>query len=455
MTIKPRVEASLMPQISKTARGYPIRGTSLLASLGVHGTLIGLLWILPSGESKRPIYDELIRPKEHNITYYDFRKPLPDVTPSKPKVRSPQPRGSEVSKQTIIATSPKAKSEKQLIFTPAPKLELPQDLPAQDLVMKAASSILALPAPPKEPPKQLKSFQPPPRAVQEPKLTPQAALPPPPIISASAGARVPIRTGPVVLAPPPLPQPPSLDGTNDVNIAVANLDIIAKSLPAIPDGARPAQFSKAPTKGPEASGDADDSSLKVPDLTIRRDKTAPAKAPAEPPAMRTILYSDRVRGIPLTGLSVPLRPANRTIPAAIDARFRGRNVYTTVIPIEHLPTYSGDWIVWFAEQEAKPGETPLMRAPVPFKKVEPVRDPPPANQATRRVQVAAKLDKSGKLNGVSVVTAAIPGLAEAVIEDVTSWEFKPATRNGLAVDVEVVIEIPFNFLPLPTNSTQP
>jgi TonB family protein len=171
--------------------------------------------------------------------------------------------------------------------------------------------------------------------------------------------------------------------------------------------------------------------------------------------MRTILYLDRVRGIPVTGLSVPLRPSTRTIPAAIDARFRGRNVYTTVIPIENLPAYTGDWILWFAEPEAKPGETPLVRAPIPFRKVEPVTDPPPANQAGRRVQVAATLDKNGKLKKVSVVTAPVPGLAEAVMTDVTSWEFKPATRNGVAVEVEVVIEIPFNGPRVLTNNTQP
>ena len=230
------------------ARRYPIRPTSLLASVAAHGALIGLLWILPSSESKTPIYDELIRPQEHKIIYYDFRKPLPEVSPSKPILRSKQSRGSEVSKQTIIATSPQAKSEKQLIWTPAPKLELPQDLPAEDLVMKAAPTILALPAPPKEPAKPPKVFQPPIRAAQEPKLPPQTALPPPPTISTPTGPQVPMRSGLAVLPPPPLPEPPSLDGTSNVNIAVANLNIIEKSLQAPPDGARPAQFSKAPPK---------------------------------------------------------------------------------------------------------------------------------------------------------------------------------------------------------------
>jgi len=455
MTIKIRVGASSTHQFRWKRSGYPLRLTSLLASLGVHGSLIGLLWILPSSESKTPIYDELIRPQEHKIIYYDFRKPLPEVSPSNPILRSKQSRGSELSKQTIIATSPQAKSEKQLIWTPAPKLELPQDLLAQNLILKAAPPILSLPAPPKEPAKPPKAFHPPIRAVQEPKLTPQTALPPPPAISTAMGPRFPIRTGLAALPPPPLPEPPSLDGTSNVNIAVANLNIIEKSLPAPPEGARPAQFSKAPTRGPETSGEGDDASLKVPNLTIRRDESAPAKAPREPPAMRTILYLDRVRGIPVTGLSVPLRPSTRTIPAAIDARFRGRNVYTTVIPIENLPAYTGDWIVWFAEQDAKPGETPLVRAPIPYRKVEPVTAPPAGRQAGRRVQVAATLDKNGKLNKVSVVTAVVPGLKEAVMADVTSWEFKPATRNGVAIDVEVVIEIPFNGPPVLANSTLP
>ena len=262
------------------------------------------------------------------------------------------------------------------------------------------------------------------------------------------------RNGIAILPPPPPAEPPSLD-LGDVNVAIANLNVVEKSLPELPAGARPGQFSKAPIKGPDASGDISDSSLKVPDLVIRRDKGASAKGPEETHTMRTILYLDRVRGIPMTGLSVPLRPANRTIPAAIDARFRGRNVYTIVIPIENLPPYTGDWIVWFAELEAKPGETPLVRAPIPFRKVEPVRDPAPKNQPTRRVQVAAKLDKNGKLNAVSVVTAAIPGLAEAVTEDVRSWEFKPATRNGVPVEIEAVIEIPFNGPPVLANASQP
>ncbi|MBZ5634651.1 MAG: energy transducer TonB [Acidobacteriia bacterium] len=181
------------------------------------------------------------------------------------------------------------------------------------------------------------------------------------------------------------------------------------------------------------------------------DRANSDKAPEGTRATRVVIYAERVQNLPTASLSVPLRPATRMIPPAVDVKFRGKNVYAIVIPIENMPVYGGDWIVWFAEKEPKPGETPLVRAPIPFRKVEPA-DPPSTNRTSQRVQVAALLEKSGKLSTVSVVTSAVPGLAEAVIQDITSWEFKPATRNGVAIDVEVVIEIPFNA---PSSSNMP
>ena len=59
--------------------------------------------------------------------------------------------------------------------------------------------------------------------------------------------------------------------------------------------------------------------------------------------------------------------------------------------------------------------------------------------------VAGILEKDGKITSVSLLTTTALPFEVAVIRDVTSWEFKPATRNGTPVDVDVVIEIPFNL----------
>ena len=132
----------------------------------------------------------------------------------------------------------------------------------------------------------------------------------------------------------------------------------------------------------------------------------------------------------------------------LEARFRGRNVYTIVIPIENMQTYTSDWIVWFAEHEPKQGETPVMYAPLPLLKREAIEDPG-APRVKQRLQIGATVGKDGKLDGVTVLSSRPAPLAQAAVQDLTSWEFKPATRNGAPIDVDIVLEIPFNVVVQP------
>jgi hypothetical protein len=213
----------------------------------------------------------------------------------------------------------------------------------------------------------------------------------------------------------------------------------------LPNGTRPGDFSKAPLVGDAATGEVK-GALSVPDLSIREDR-GKVEPPHVDPSRKTVLYAEKVRSIPVTTLSVPLRPASRTIPRQIDARFQGRFVYTMVVPIENLPDYSGDWILWFAEQEQKPGNSPLMRAPIPLRKVEPVETVLPGARTEFRIQIAAVIRKDGKIDGISLLRNTGPTFAQAVIQDLASWDFKPATRDGTPVDVDVILEIPFSFPP--------
>jgi hypothetical protein len=159
------------------------------------------------------------------------------------------------------------------------------------------------------------------------------------------------------------------------------------------------------------------------------------------------MYADKVRSVPVSTLSVPLRPGSRTIPRAIDARFQGRDVYTMVIPIENLPRYSGDWILWFAERDHREGDRPSLRSPIPLRKVEPLEEPLAGTRSEFRVQIVALIKSDGKIESISLLRNMAPALEQAVIQDVASWEFKPAMRDGTPVDVDVVIEIPFSLPP--------
>ena len=97
----------------------------------------------------KPIYDELIKPEEKKIVWYSPpKKKLPDVSAQQRIGTFPTPRAPQKSALAIIATAPKPKSVKQFIWQPVPKVEIHQDLPAPNLIARAAMSIPAPPPPP-------------------------------------------------------------------------------------------------------------------------------------------------------------------------------------------------------------------------------------------------------------------------------------------------------------------
>lgn len=198
----------------------------------------------------------------------------------------------------------------------------------------------------------------------------------------------------------------------------------------------------APKTGEPSSGTPAPSAVVVPNLTVR-DPEPPSKPKPEPPKSNTVIYAERVRAGASGTFTVPLRPSNRSIPRAIDARFPGRNVYTVLIPIENLPAYGGDWILWFAEVEPLPGQTPSVRAPVPVRKLE----VPEANRDTKdtRLQLSATLGVDGKWSAVTVISNVPAEQQEWALEDLQAWEWKAATRNGVPIAIDAIIEIPFRF----------
>lgn len=229
-------------------------------------------------------------------------------------------------------------------------------------------------------------------------------------------------------------------GNANADLAIATLHPAERPDRSVPEGERPARFAEAPVKGPLSTGEA--SGISVPNLTLREDPNKPADLSTS--KFTTVLYAEAVRNIPTATLSAPLRPASRMIPRTIEDLFRGRYVYTLVIPIENLPVYQGDWIVWFAEKNQGPGNSPLMRAPVPFRKLEPVGGAVRRNETEQRLQFAGTITREGKIERISMLTKAGSAIEKTVIQDLASWNFKPATRDDLPVDVDVVVEIPFN-----------
>jgi len=493
----------------RARRGYRVQPTSFVLSILFHAVVVAGLLLMPRADSeeqahKRPIYEELIQPDAKKIVWYHVPKPLPEVSAAERIGTFPKPRAPEKADVAIIATAPNPKSAKQFIWQKVPKIEIHQDLPAPNLIARAAMAIPAPPPPPEpkpridkpetqgvkspqanispptpngdvnkaqqldaqpvEIPKPRKAFVPPPPSQRPPRLAipVQTADVPLPDVSVAgaptARAALPDGIGTAGLskgAPPPPNAPPgpaNAAGNGKVDIAVVGLHPNDKG--PVPDGSRAGQFARAPTVGELATGEVT-GGVGVPNLTIHDDRTA-VPPPHVDPARKIVLYSDRLRSLPVSTLSVPLRPASRTIPGRIEARFLGRDVYTMVIPIENIAGYTGDWIIWFAERDQKAGGSPTVLAPIPLRKFESVDPVPPGARTEIRVQLQAVINKEGKFDRIAPLRELTSAAQEsAIVRDLKSWEFKPATRDGVPVDIDVVLEIPFSLPPQIAQRSQP
>ena len=159
MSLKIRVRTTSGSPRSALTRGYRIHPTSFVLSILFHVVVVSGLLLLPHIESQdrahdKPIYDQLIKPDERKIVWYaPPKKELPEVSAQERIGTFPTPRAPVKSEVAIIASAPKPKSVKQFIWQPVPKVEIHQDLPAPNIIARAAMSIPTPPPPPIPKPK--------------------------------------------------------------------------------------------------------------------------------------------------------------------------------------------------------------------------------------------------------------------------------------------------------------
>ncbi len=76
--------------------------------------------------------------------------------------------------------------------------------------------------------------------------------------------------------------------------------------------------------------------------------------------------------------------------------------------------------------------------PVPISVVSPTVG---AEHLGEKVEVEFVVDQAGKPTGVAVMAASDSTLAEAVVEAVSQWKFKPAEHNGVPVATKVRLPV--------------
>ena len=132
-----------------------------------------------------------------------------------------------------------------------------------------------------------------------------------------------------------------------------------------------------------------------------------------------------------------------------DQVFGTKRYYSLVLNMPNLTSAGGSWIIRFAElnENRAPGE---LMGPVATHKVDPAY---PAEMMRARVEgtvtLYAVIRSDGSVGEIRVLRGLDERLDENAKVALSRWQFRPAMKNGTAVDLEAVVQIPFAASKLP------
>ena len=124
--------------------------------------------------------------------------------------------------------------------------------------------------------------------------------------------------------------------------------------------------------------------------------------------------------------------------------FGDRRRYAVRLSMPNLNSSIGSWIMRFARLNSRPGTEEDINAPEPLHKVDPAY---PASYVHDRVEGTVVLygiiRSDGSVGDVRILEGFDSVLDENARTALEKWRFRPGTRNGNPVDVEVVVRVPF------------
>jgi TonB family protein len=289
----------------------------------------------------------------------------------------------------------------------------------------------------------------------KPRSGPQVGTP----VAALIG-RLPARpeTAPAIHAEPPA-VPPMPGAMGGASLAIVGLNPARTTEVPKPPASRAAGFSAGPE--PRAEGDTGAKKfalVNVPGLVVSngaKDTRPTMAATFSPTSRENLLAAARVSKGAAPKVPVELGGAYAPVP---DPRFAGRVVYTMAVQMPNVTSYSGSWLVWYAERVPEPGGAAPreMRPPEVVRKVDPKYvAAAAADRVEGTVRLFGVIGKDGHVGGIALLRQLDDRLDRTAQEALAKWEFTPAMRDGVAVDVDAIFEIPFHLAPRPKPKAQP
>ncbi len=282
--------------------------------------------------------------------------------------------------------------------------------------------------------------------------------------------------------------PPNVAGIGNGKGAVGRLIALGLDPAAVngpinmPNGSRQGQFAATPEGNPNAPGTPDIKSGGTngpggsgrgmngggsgtgsgpPGISVGPGQSQPASGvvvqgnPADAPKQAaqkqptTVASLERPRMADI-GRAERLSPATLNAPGKIEDKvFGAKRYYSMTLNMPNLTSAGGSWIIRFAELNETTVKGEVV-APQATLKVDPAY---PAELMRDRVEgtvtLYAVIRKDGTVGEVRVLRGVEERLDENARAALSRWKFHPATKNGSAVDLETVVQIPFVVRKMP------
>jgi periplasmic protein TonB len=132
--------------------------------------------------------------------------------------------------------------------------------------------------------------------------------------------------------------------------------------------------------------------------------------------------------------------------ASVEARVFGKKqYYSLVLNTPNLSSASGSWIIHFAElketdNKAKPTAPVALNAVDPAYTADAMRD-----RVEGTVTLYAVIRPDGSVTDIKVLNSLDDRLDISAIRALSRWHFRPGTKNGEAIALEAVVQIPFKM----------
>jgi TonB family protein len=129
--------------------------------------------------------------------------------------------------------------------------------------------------------------------------------------------------------------------------------------------------------------------------------------------------------------------------------FASKRVYTLHVNMPNLNSATGSWILKFSELRSNSDAPRVLSGdlsgPVPLKKIDP-KYPPTLikDHVEGEVILYAILRSDGSVDSIQLVRGIDEQLDANAMNALSQWKFRPASKQGVPVELEAIVHIPFH-----------